>query len=250
MFVNKFKKMKNIIFTSLMLCSVLAFSQEIKFGAKVGLNISRLRGNYPTAQQVDVDEVNNMSKIGFHIGGFAEYSINGKFSIQPELLISTQGGILEFKGDDYIDQTYLGTVSITQNNKLTYLNLPIMLKYKVLTKLSVEFGPQIGYLVSAKNKLEFKDSQYPQENESVEIDLLHDGSYISQGKIVQVQGRANRLDFGLNLGTSYDLTEKIFIQVRYNLGLSVLDKNSTAGANTNSWNSKNSVFQLSAGYRF
>jgi hypothetical protein len=33
------------------------------------------------------------SKIGFHIGGFLEYSINTKFSIQPEVLYATQGGI-------------------------------------------------------------------------------------------------------------------------------------------------------------
>ena len=83
--------MKKIILTSLMLCSAFAFSQEIKFGAKVGLNLSNLRGDYPAG----IDEHN--AKIGFNIGGFAEYEINDKFTLQPELLFSTQGNTYGFK---------------------------------------------------------------------------------------------------------------------------------------------------------
>jgi len=233
--------MKKIILTSLILCTAIAFSQKIKYGAKVGLNISSLRGNYPT----EIDETK--SKIGFHIGGFAEYSINDKFSLQPELLISTQGGSSEnieyYGGGSYYE-------SFTQTPKLTYLNLPLMLKYKVLEKLNVEFGPQIGYLISAKSKWEYVDSTDPSENETLVVDMLNDGTYIFGGTIFQYKSKVNRLDFGINLGASYDITKKLFVQARYNLGLSVLDKNSTAGTNTNSWDLKNSVFQISTGYRF
>ena len=233
--------MKKIILTSLMLCSAFAFSQEIKFGAKVGLNISSLRGNYPA----EIDETK--SKIGFHIGGFAEYSINDKFALQPELLLSTQGGsseVIEYYGGG----TYFE--SFKQTPKLTYINLPIMLKYKVIEKLSIEFGPQIGYLISAKSKWEYVDSTDPSENETIEVDLINDGTYTFGGTTVQVKPKTNRLDFGLNIGSSYDVTDKFFVQARYNLGLTVLDKNSTAGSSTNSWDLKNSVIQISTGYRF
>jgi opacity protein-like surface antigen len=232
----------------MMLCSVFTFSQEIKFGAKVGLNISRLRGNYPTAGDPNGDEIafDNKSKIGFHLGGFAEYKINKKFSLQPEFLISTQGGVFEVKfteeGEPY--------PTFTQTSKLTYLSLPIMLKYKVLEKLSVEFGPQIGYLISAKSKWKFVDPSDPSENGTIQVDLLHDGTYTFNGSTVQVKPRVNRFDFGLNLGASYDLTEKIFIQGRYNFGISTVDKNSTNGVSTDSWNTKNSVIQISTGYKF
>jgi long-subunit fatty acid transport protein len=224
-----------------MLCSAFAFSQEIKFGAKVGLNISSLRGNYPA----EIDETK--SKIGFHIGGFAEYSINDKFALQPELLLSTQGGsseVIEYYGGG----TYFE--SFKQTPKLTYINLPIMLKYKVIEKLSIEFGPQIGYLISAKSKWEYVDSTDPSENETIEVDLINDGTYTFGGTTVQVKPKTNRLDFGLNIGSSYDVTDKFFVQARYNLGLTVLDKNSTAGSSTNSWDLKNSVIQISTGYRF
>ena len=125
-----------------------------------------------------------------------------------------------------------------------------MLKYKVIEKLSIEFGPQIGYLISAKSKWEYVDSTDPSENETIAVDLINDGTYTFGGTTVQVKPKTNRLDFGLNIGSSYDVTDKFFVQARYNLGLTVLDKNSTAGSSTNSWDLKNSVIQISTGYRF
>ncbi len=216
-------------------------AQEIKFGAKVGLNVSGLRGDYPA----EIDETK--SKIGFHIGGFAEYKINNKFVLQPELLISTQGGsseIIEYYGGG----TYFE--SFKQTPKLTYINLPIMLKYLIIKNLSIEFGPQIGYLINAKSKWEYVDSTDPSENETIEIDLINDGTYTFVGSTIQIKPKTNRFDFGINVGSSYDITEKFFVQVRYNLGLTAFDKNSTAGSSTNSWDLKNSVFQISTGYRF
>lgn len=234
--------MRKIILTTLMLYSAIAFSQEIKFGAKLGLNVSSLRGNYPA----EIDETK--SKVGFHIGGFALYEINDKFALQPELLFSSQGNTYGYK-DYYGGGTYYDGADY--NVKLSYLNLPIILKYKIIDKLSIEFGPQIGYLMSAKTKIDVtEDSRDPSQNYSVEIDMLNDGTYNVGGTMFQSKASANRLDFGLNFGASYDITEKIFLQGRYNLGLSTLDKNSTNGTNTDSWNIKNGVFQISIGYKF
>lgn len=234
--------MKKIILTTLILFSTIAFSQKIKFGAKVGLNLSNLRGDYPTR----IDEHN--SKLGFHIGGFAEYPINEKFTLQPELLFSTQGNKYGYK-DYYGGGSYYDGADY--NAKLNYLNLPIILKYKVIKKLNIEFGPQIGYLMSAKTKIDVtEDSRDPTQNYSVEIDMLNDGVYNFGGTTIQSKASVNRLDFSLNFGASYDITKNIFLQGRYNLGLSTVDKNSTNGAATNSWNMKNSVFQFSVGYKF
>ena len=234
--------MKKIILTSLMLCSAFAFSQEIKFGAKVGLNLSNLRGDYPAG----IDE--HHSKIGFNIGGFAEYEINDKFTLQPELLFSTQGNTYGYK-DYYGGGSYYDGAEY--NLKLNYLNLPIILKYKIIEKLSIDFGPQIGYLISAKTKIDVtEDSRDPSQNYSVEIDMLNDGVYDFDGTTVQAKASLNRLDFSLNIGGTYDITDKFVVQGRYNLGLSNIDKNSTNGENTNSWNMKNGVLQFSAGYRF
>jgi long-subunit fatty acid transport protein len=234
--------MKKFILTSFMLCSVFAFSQEVKFGAKVGLNSSNLKGDYPAA----INEHN--SKIGFHIGAFAEFEIADKFSLQPELLYSTQGNTYGYK-------TYYGGGTYYEGAeydlKLNYLNLPVILKYKILEKLSIDFGPQIGFLVSAKTKIDVtEDSRDASQNYSVVIDMLNNGTYNVGGTTIQTKASANRLDFGLNIGGTFDITESTFFQARYNLGLSNVDKNSTNGTSTDSWNMKNGVFQLSAGYRF
>lgn len=235
--------MKKIILASLILFTTVSFAQEIKYGAKAGINVSNLRGDYPD----EIDE--NKSKIGFHIGGFLEYSINDKFSIQPELLFSTQGGSSEIKESfEYNGETYYE--SFTQTPKISYLNIPLMLKYKVIEKLSIEFGPQIGFALSAKSKWEYVDTEDSSYNETIEVDILNGGNYNYLGTDVEVKGRINKFDFGLNLGASYDITEQIFVQARYNLGLSVVDDNSTAGTSTDSWDLKNSVLQFSLGYKF
>lgn len=234
--------MKKIILTVIALSSTLMFSQEIKFGAKVGLNVSNLRGNYPTK----INE--KSSKVGVHIGGFAEYKLNEKFILQPELLFSMQGNEYGFKeyygGGSYYDGAEYNLI-------INYLNLPVIFRYKVIKKFSIDFGPQFGYVLSGKTKINIiEDSRDPSQNYSVEIDMLNDGVYDFDGTTVQTKASLNRLDFSLDLGGTYDITDRFFVQGRYNLGLSNIDKNSTDGENTNSWNMKNGVFQFSAGYRF
>lgn len=240
--------MRKIILLGFMFCTLFGFSQEIKYGFKAGLNLSSLRGDYPTnTGNITFD---NKSKIGFNIGGFAEYKINNKFSLQPELLISTQGGIFETKYN-YHNNTYGDYYEkVTQTTKLTNLNLPILLKYYVMEKLSLEFGPQIGFVVGAKIKLDYVDSTNSSNNETIELNGLQDGTFVSGGQTYQYKKGINTVDFSLNFGTTYNLTKNLFVQGRYNLGLSKVDKNSTNGSSTNSWNMKNSVFQLSAGYKF
>lgn len=229
------KILKSIAFIVILLFSVLGISQEINFGVKAGLNISSLSGDYPT----QIDKIS--PSIGFHIGGFANYYFTEKIAIQPEILFSRQGNTNEGS---------LNGISITQSPRLNYLNLALMGKYKLTENLHLEFGPQIGYTLSAKSKWEFVDTNDSSNNQTEVLDLLNGGSFNLLGTTVEGDGRVSKLDFGLNLGGSYDLNENMFVQVRYNLGLSIVDKNSTAIESTESWNLKNSVLQFSFGYKF
>ena len=61
------------------------------------------------------------------------------------------------------------------------------------------------------------------------------------------------VDFGLNFGASYDITDNLFVQARYNLGLTnvnVLNMSDILGNGFKRGNVKNSVFQISVGYKF
>lgn len=185
--------MKKIILTTIAVCAFgFANAQETKFGAKVALNIASLTG--------DVEDASSL--VGFQIGAFAEFKISEKFAIQPELMYSGQGASSDGDGD----------------LNLNYINIPVMAKYYVAKSFSLEAGPQIGFLVSAK--ADGEDAK----------------DFISS------------IDFGLNLGAGYDITEKFSAGLRYNFGLSnVFDIDPEFGEDISA---NNGVFSLSVGYKF
>jgi hypothetical protein len=122
--------MKKIILSAMAIC---AFSfanaqdkKDMSFGIKGGMNISAV-----------TNVTGSSSLTGFHIGGFAEFKVSDKLTIQPELLYSTQGD--KYDGG---------------KTNLDYINIPVMAKYYVTDALSLEAGPQIGLLISGKENLD------------------------------------------------------------------------------------------------
>lgn len=183
--------MKKLVLATVMmvfgLTNVLA--QETQFGAKGGLNFASISGD-------NSEEFESVTS--FNFGIMAEIPIAEKFSFQPELIYSGQG------------------YSIDDNTvELNYLNIPLMGKYYVTKGLSIEVGPQIGFLLSAKNE---------------DTDL---------------KDLFNTVDFGANLGLGYKLDNGFNFGVRYNVGLS--DINNLDGF-TDKY--RNGVLQLSVGYFF
>jgi opacity protein-like surface antigen len=201
--------MKKIILT---VSAVFAFgfmnAQETKFGVKGGVNFATITG--------DVEDVS--MKVGFNVGGFVEIKVSDKFSVQPELLFSTQGARTEYsEGDGF---NYDAKVN------LGYLNIPVMARYYVADKFSLEAGPQLGFLLSAKVKAEATEGGV---TASAEEDVKDDFESI---------------DFGVNFGAGYDFTENLSVNVRYNLGLTNIAKDSVDDK------INNSVLSLSLGYKF
>ena len=183
--------MKKILLLAVV--TVLGFAnvnaQEIKFGAKGGLNFASISGD--NTKGIDV-------VTSFNFGVLSEIPISDKFSFQPELMYSGQGY-------SFNDNTIA----------LSYLNIPLMGKYYLTKGLSVEAGPQMGFLLSAKNdKTDVKDS-------------------------------FNTFDFGVNFGLGYKLDNGLNFGVRYNLGLTDINN-----VDNSSSKNKNSVFQVSIGYFF
>ena len=111
---------KTVLILATILFIASAQSQGISAGLKAGVNITNFRG--------DFGNVDKESMTGFHAGGFLNFRLLG-ISLQPELLISTAGAKLE-DGSSY---------------KLTYLAMPIMLKYRMLLGLYFEAGPQFSF---------------------------------------------------------------------------------------------------------
>jgi hypothetical protein len=208
--------MKKVLFAAF---AVMAFgvsnAQDIKFGAKVGLNVATLNGDLEDAK----------SLIGAHLGAFAEIKITDKFAFQPELLYSMQGAKSEYSESE-TGYSY----SSEDKYKLGYLNLPLMAKYFATEKLFIEAGPQIGFLMSAKN--DYKETETilgETETFSGDVDIKDDFKSI---------------DFGFNFGLGYEFTQNVFASARYNVGLSDINDD---GSNVKI---QNGVLQFSVGYKF
>ena len=105
-------------------------AQEVRFGIKGGVNLASISGDDYGLASLD-------SRTGFHIGGLVEIPLVGKFSVQPEILYSSQGSKYNFFAQD-------GDI------KLDYVTVPIMAKYNIIAGLSAELGPVIGVLVKAR----------------------------------------------------------------------------------------------------
>lgn len=108
-----------------------AESQEIRLGAKLGLNVASLGGDSYGLGSLG-------SRTSFHIGGLAEIPLSGNFALQPEILYSSEGSDWSFGGAN-------------SDIKLDYIRVPVLAKYYIIEGLSAELGPSFGVLVSAES---------------------------------------------------------------------------------------------------
>ncbi|MEG0849312.1 MAG: porin family protein [Flavobacterium sp.] len=193
--------MKRIILAAIAVMTFgFANAQQTRFGVKGGLNISTVVGG-------DVNDTKSL--IGFHVGGFAEIHVVEKFFIQPELLYSAQGTKVD------------GPLGSDVDLKLNYLNIPVLAKYYfVENKFSVEAGPQLGILLSAK------------------------------GNGTDVKDLTRSTDFGFNLGAGYNFTENLSVGIRYTIGLSPLSDEDIDNTEDYYDSAKNSNLALSLAYKF
>ena len=171
-----------------------AQAQEVEFGAKIGANFSSIYGDTNDNVELITSVIN--------FGVYSEFALSEKLSFQPEIMYSIQGFSLT---DDLT-----GTDNIVS---LNYLNVPLMGKYHVTKGLSLEAGPQIGFLLSAKNE---------------DID---------------VKDTFKSIDFGINLGLEYKLENGLNFGARYNFGL--LNINDIEGSSDKF---RNGVAQFTIGY--
>lgn len=202
-----------------------ALAQDESFGVKAGINYSTQSGN----EGGEIDYL-----IGFHAGLISEFRLFQKFSLQPELLYSLEGGQANY--DYSIGEA---NFSSEQKFKLGYINLPVMGKYYVIPALSLQAGPQIGYLISARR--EYDSSSLlpgkPVSRESGTEDLKHE---------------LKKISLGLTFGLGYEFQNNIFLQARYYLGLSDINNydDQVDEFELDFENIRNRGFQLSLGYQF
>ena len=202
------KKTMFALVCMLMAAGTAMAQKTFTFGPKVGVDYTHWWGK----------NINDESALSYQAGVFMEYRFSNKFAIAPEVVFAAHNRPkMEWK--DWIDKD--PAVDVITTYHTNYINIPVMFKYYATSSLSIDLGPQFGLKVYDKYTDKWEE----------------DGK-----KMKEKHNMGNRsFDFGLGLGLTYNFNEKVFVQLRYTLGLVPLYKGS---------NARNGNAQLSIGYRF
>lgn len=217
---------KIFLAASLIVAAQLTTAQKIQWSAKVGAGLSNFYG--------DITQVNRVLSFG---GGVqAEISFNELISLQPEILFSSEGSKATFH---YVDET--AEVNSVERIRLSYLNLPVLLKWSVSKRFSIEAGPQIGYLLAAKDNYEWT--------------ATITGATVQESGSADVRDSFRTFSFGAAAGSTFNVSEKIYLQLRAYKGFSNINKGEQPEdeedpVGRGMGKITNAVLQLSVGYRF
>ncbi len=161
-----------------------------------------IRAGFSSANFSDFD---SDAIAGFHVGGYYKKDL-GFVSVEPGLQFSQKGY-----------QRNSTTGHTTKNDRINYVDIPVLVRVNFLPFLNVFAGPQGSLLVSRNMEL-------------VNGDTVTDTEPIRGYDIAGVVGVGANLPFGLNAQLSYDIG---FQSVQY------YDQDV-----------KNNVFKISVGYDF
>jgi hypothetical protein len=173
-----------------------ANAQSAHFGIKGGLNASSLNFQGNSDMQ---------SKIGFNVGLLAHIHTGNEFwAFQPEVYYSSEGSKSKSNSNESLN--------------LGYINVPVLIQYMFSNGFRLEAGPQVGFLMSAKSK-------------------LNDNS-------TDIKNNMQSVVFSIPAGISYLTMTGLGFDARYNFGVSNIYK-STSAVKTRS-----NVFQFDIFYQF
>lgn len=148
--------------------------------------------------------------------------VGAELEVQATDMVSFSGGLL------YSMQGAKGKIGDVDGTvKLDYINVPILANVYVANGFAVKLGIQPGFLINNKVKVS-------RNGVNAEVDLE------KAFKAAGIDAKLNKVDVSIPVGVSYEFSN-INIDARYNWGLTkIIDQD----------NSKNSVFQLTVGYKF
>lgn len=135
---------------------------HVTIGVKGGLSMYNINNDNNTSYN---------QRSGYYLGLLGHIHRNSQWAFQPELVFSAQGA---------------------ENNKLGYINIPVLVQYMFDNGFRIQAGPQAGFLVSSDDGIDYSP-----------------------------------VDLALSLGVSYVVPSTgLGIDLRYNHGISDINKSS------------------------
>lgn len=178
--------MKKLVIIFLGVVFGLQVNAQLTFGPRAGLNLASIVGDNEDAKM----------KIGFQVGGAANYEISDMFSLQPGLLLSMKGVTDDLDEDEGKSSMSLGYLEIPVNAVANFSGFQVFA------------GPYVGLGLFGKSKWE-----YDGESNDTDIQFVSDYKDVDDDKF-----GLKRLDFGINAGLGYKM-DALQIQAGYGLGL-------------------------------
>jgi Outer membrane protein beta-barrel domain len=283
----KNEKVKKYFFlVAALLSATLLKAQDVRFGLKAGVNLSTIKFNALNVVSAGIPVVeespSNSFYTGFHVGGFAQVAVFYRFAFQPEVHYSVQGSKLEgnvsnsktattvvevlpfvidlgggpifIPGTPGVDVTTANETKTKTTIKTSYINAPLLVKFFPTKKLFFNAGPQLGFLLSAKKTDEASTTTtlttrtYTTASGTLSNVASPSTVIAVEPVTTDIKDSFKSINFGLVIGGGYYITDNIFAEARYHIGLSN-DAEEIENATVQP-NAKSSSLQFSVGYRF
>ena len=190
-------------------------SAQAQFGATAGLNMANITGGDLGDEWV--------MKMGMHFGLSANITLSDDMTLNTGALYSTKGSQMEGSGME---------VAINYS----YIEIPLNFSFPVSEQISLMAGPYIALLMSAEATVKF--------------DALPAGDPVLTGDN-DIKEDTRPMDYGINIGAGFAVTEAFSINAGYQIGLASLDPEGTVVVISDDDDSvKNSNIHIGLTYNF
>mgnify|MGYP003627354696 FL=1 len=199
------KKTLLIISLTILTITTVKSQEKIQFGVLGSVNFTSMTSN---------DLLNKEEyKTGFQIGALVEIPFGKKFSLQPEILYSTQGvkGIVPLYYD--VIPGAPAPEPVFGEYTLDYIKIPVLAKIYLIKNFSLEIGPSFNFLIN--DEFKYNSITYTDLTKSFE--------------------------FGGVIGLSYKIKSRFIVNAKYFSGFSDVSKSDFAKP-------KNYGFSIGIGY--
>ncbi|WP_137905423.1 porin family protein [Chryseobacterium sp. 2VB] len=186
-------------------------SESMSFGVKGGYTLSSMKF-FNT--QLD-------SKSYFYAGILAEQPLSSKFGLQAEVLYTQLGGKDAYPWYELVGNEVVNMGNMNFNYKFNQIQVPISVKYYIVSELSASVGMNLGFNISSKVKM------------NTVFDEAETHNYESLKTL-------NLFPF---LGAEYKINQKFFVDARYNFNFIEMNKSNAVPI-------KMGFLQAGVGYRF
>ena len=225
--------MKKLMMIAAMMVAAVSANAQFEPGTfsiqpKAGFSIAWL-SNMPKLPISTNTTLDKSPVAGVVIGAEAEYQLTNMISLAAGVNYSLQGSGWE----DYELKSGNNKVELKDAKvELGYITIPVVANFYLFKGFAVKAGIQPGFLTNAKTKATIKGEM--------------DGSNMTTDVDNDMKDECKKFDLSVPIGVSYQFKVPVTLDLRYNLGVTKVNKESVSGVD----DSKNNVISLTVGYKF